>query len=78
MDTQNPNRVDEELELRSNGYIWTVRILQAIFAIIVLSNDAHVASGWNGIGCTTPENISYIITIVCLPLPLLPPIPSFN
>jgi hypothetical protein len=72
MDAQTPNQVDEQLELRSNGYIWIARILQAIFAIVVLSNDASVASGWNGIGCTTPENISYIVTIVCLTLPLFP------
>ena len=64
MDKSVPTRVDTNLEVRSNGYIWTARIVQAIFAIVVLGNDAHVASEWRGIGCGAPSNIAYIIAIV--------------
>ncbi len=76
MDEAIPDRDNKDLEVRSNGYIWTTRIFQAICAIVVLANDAKVASQWSGIDCSTPPNIAYIIAIVstlppCLRLALL-------
>jgi len=70
MDEAIPDRVNKDLELRSSGHIWAVRILQVIFAIVILAIDAKVASEWGGIDCSTPSNIAYIIAIVEFPFPL--------
>lgn len=50
--------------VRSSGFIWGVRIVQAIFAITLLSITAQDASVWHSLDCTTPTKLAYHIAMV--------------
>jgi len=54
----------KESKWRPYIYIWLVRFAQFILAIVVLAEEAEIASQWSGIGCGAPRNIAYVVAIV--------------
>jgi hypothetical protein len=50
--------------IRSNQFIWGVRIFQAIFAFSILGICASNAAGWANLGCSTPSRLGYHLAAV--------------
>lgn len=62
--------------VRSSRFIWGVRIIQAIFAFVLLGVTAQGASAWHSLNCTTPTKLAYHIAMVGFHTPSSPA--SFN
>jgi hypothetical protein len=51
--------------LRSNSFLWYMRIVQAVAATIVLAITGSNASNWHSWKCSLPSRLSYNIVCVC-------------
>jgi hypothetical protein len=63
MSTQRP--------LRSNSFLWYMRIVQAVAATIVLAITGSNASNWHSWKCSLPSRLSYNIVCASITLPVI-------
>jgi hypothetical protein len=59
--------------LRTDRFIWYVRLIQALFVLVVLGIAAQSSLVWvNDVGCSTPQRLALNIACVSFPFPPSP------
>ena len=59
--------------LRTDRFIWYVRLIQALFVLVVLGIAAQSSLIWvNDVGCSTPQRLAWNIACVSFPFPASP------
>ncbi len=69
----NPNR-SEIPAYQTNSYLWGLRFIQILFAVIIVGLTGSAISDWQSIGCSSPSKLSFNFAIVILPPLRSPPL----
>jgi hypothetical protein len=52
---------------RTNSYLWGLRFIQILFALIIVGIAGSNISDWHSIGCSSPAGLSFNFAIVRCP-----------
>lgn len=55
--------------VRADKYIWTARLLQLVFTMVILAVTGDGASDWKSIDCYIPTKLAFNIAAVSSPSP---------
>lgn len=50
---------------RTNTYVWGLRFIQILFALIIVALGGSAISDWHSLGCSSPSKLSFNFAVVC-------------
>lgn len=62
--SEGPNNGNTKPAERTNSYLWGLRFIQILFALIIVGIAGSNISDWHSLGCSSPAGLSFNFAIV--------------